>query len=157
MIAGGQLTDIGVLVIWGLVLAVFGGYTRNVQLTTQELGKALGADLDSPTGLQDAITPRWQTRNNMLVLVVLALFAIQAFVSLPWYLAATVILAVFFVGIPLTARTVIPRPMSRSIVGKIKSDLVERRLDYQRNGDVLRVSAVDDLLSLIEDAEKDVA
>ena len=150
MIDNGHMTDVGILVIWGIALLAFGAYTRNVQLTTLGLGKAIGA-AESPnsTGLQDAITPKWQTRNNIIVLVLLALFGIQAFVALAWYLAIASILAAFFVGIPVVARTVVPRPMSKFFIGKLKSDLAERKAEFERSGDSLRASVADEVLSRI--------
>jgi hypothetical protein len=140
--------DVATLLIWGVILLGFGAYTRNVQLTTLGLGKAIGA-ADSAAGLQDAITPKWQTRNNIIVLVLLLLFSIQAFVTLPWYFAIATILAAFFIGIPVVARTVMPRPMSKSLIGKLKTDLAERKAEFERNGDSVRASVADEVLSRI--------
>lgn len=145
--------EVAILLIWGVALLGFGAYTRNVQLTTLGLGKAIGA-AESSTGLQDAITPRWQTRNNIIVLVLLALFAIQAFVALPWYFAIAAILAAFFIGIPVVARTLMPRPMSKSLMGKLKEDLAERKAEFERNGDALRASVADEVLSRIAEYEQ---
>jgi hypothetical protein len=95
------------------------------------------------------ITPKWQTRNNIIVFAFLALFAIQAFVALPWYFAVASILGVFFIGIPVVARTLVPRPMSKFLVAKLKADLAERKAEFERNGDALRASVADEVISRI--------
>jgi hypothetical protein len=137
-----------VLLVWGAVLLGFGAYWKNVQGTTLALGRAIGAS-GSATGLQDAITPRWQTRNTFILFAVFVLFAIQAFVALPWYWAIAAIAAAFFIGIPLVSRTLVPREMSPPLISKLKQDLAKRKSEFERNGDSLRASVADEVLSKI--------
>lgn len=144
------MAEFSTLVVWGIALLGLGAYTRNVQLTALTLGRAIGAaGPQSAAGLQDAITPKWQTRNNIIVFVLLALFAIQAFVVLPWFFAVVSILAVYFVGIPVVARTLVPRPMSKLLIEKLKADLADRKAEFERNADALRASVADEVLSRI--------
>lgn len=69
--------------------------------------------------------------------------------ALSWYFSVVSILGVFFVGIPVVARTLVPRPMSKILIGKLKADLAERKAEFERNADVLRASVADKVLSRI--------
>ena len=69
--------------------------------------------------------------------------------ALEWYWAIVAIAAAFFIGIPLVARTLVPHAMSPSLISKLKQDLVERKSEFERNGDSLRASVADEVLSKI--------
>lgn len=69
--------------------------------------------------------------------------------ALSWYFSVVSILGVFFVGIPVVARRLVPRPMSKFLIGKLKADLAERKAEFERNADTLRASVADEVLSRI--------
>jgi len=148
----GYLTDLSVLVIYAVVFIMFGAYTRNVKLTILALGRAIGvSDPDNPNGLQDAITPRWQNRNNVINFIILALYGIQCFVTLTWYYAILVLLGTFFLAIPVAAKLFVPKPMSKELIKKIKIDLLNRKDEFQNKNDIVRAEKVDYILGRIDD------
>lgn len=144
------------LVFLGLIVMFLGGYTKNVQATTLELGKKISIDDPNlPTGLQDAITPSWQTRNNIIFFIVVALFGVQCFVALPWYYAVGTFLVVLLFGVPLISLTVVPKPMSKSIIQKITANLQERRKGFEKRGEQAKVEAAEFVLDRIKEYEEE--
>lgn len=143
--------DLWVLLFWIAVTVPFCAYTLNVQRTTLELGKRLAPDNPHlPSGLQDAITPSWQTRNNLIMYGLWILAAIQAFVSLPWYGALLLVPICFFMGVPLVSRLAVPAPMSAALVNKIRKDCEHRVRVYEKTGDNLRAEALSEILNKLD-------
>lgn len=139
------------LLLWLIIVVLFSAYTKNMQETTSRLGRTLfGTEEGSGTGVQDAITPKWQTRNNIIMIVGLGLYALVCFWVLVWYLAIVLWLVTFLLLIPLVARLFMPRPMSPHYVERIVKGLEGRRAQYLEAEDSVRVGAIDELIQRIQ-------
>lgn len=133
-------------IAWFVLIVLFSAYTRNMQTTTMNVGKSLFNSEEGP-GVQDAITPRWQTRNNILMFIGFAIYLVVCFYVFDWYWSLAVFFATFFIAIPLASRLIVPRPMSNHFLKKIETDLLKRRKEFLAVGDELRAGAVDELLA----------
>ncbi|MFH1335484.1 MAG: hypothetical protein ABII96_03115, partial [Candidatus Zixiibacteriota bacterium] len=115
------------LVVFGVLVALFSAYTKSVQETTKEIEKKLVKDDPSiPIGIQDAIMPDWQPRNNLLLMGGMFLFVIGCFYFFRWYIAIPVFLATFFLVMGISSIFIIPKPMSPIIISKIRKNLEVR-------------------------------
>jgi len=134
-------------IVLGAVIVLFSAYTRNMQETTLAIGKKLAAENPLlPTGMQDAITPPWQTRNNILVMVGWGVYAIVCFVTLTWYVAILVLLLSFTVALSIATILLVPRPMSPNLVAKIRQNMEIRLTGYKQTGDSPRAAAMQQVL-----------
>jgi hypothetical protein len=116
-----------------------------MQETTLELGRTL-FNTGYGTGVQDAITPKWQTRNNLIMFAGIVIYLIICIEQFVWYIGGLLFLVTFFIGIPVAARFFVPRPMSRHYIKRIHKDLKRRQSDFIAAGDKLRAGAVQELL-----------
>ncbi len=144
--------DVGVLVFWLAVTVVFSAYTKNYQETTLNLGKRI-SPTDSSTGPQDAIKPKAQTRNNLIMFLLWGLSALQAFVALQWYYAVGALVVSFIGAVPLISLQFIPRPGSQYFVNKITNDCESRLSDYEKAGDEERVAAMKLVLERLREVD----
>lgn len=140
---------------WFALVVLFSAYTINMQRTTRELGRKL-VNADSGAGIQDAITPKWQTQNNIIMFALLGLYAFVCFYIFTWYFAIAAWLATFFLAIPLASRVLMPRPMSRHFLDKVQKDLKRRGAEFQAAGDSIRESAIEETLKLLSEFRKTV-
>ena len=139
------------LVAWVVIVALFSAYTKNMQQTMLRLGRMLFDNGNPPgTGVQDALTPNWQTRNNIIMIVGLGVFAIVCFYFLVWYFAIALFLLTFFVLIPVVSVLLMPRPLSWHYIRKIQADLQRRQKEYGEIGDAPRAQATTELLGRID-------
>ena len=136
---------------WLILVVFFSAFTKNVQETTLQIGKNLFGAKRNSTGVQDAITPTWQTRNNVITIVLLVVYFGMAMFVFKWYIGVAIFLFTFFVAIPLTSKFLIFRPSSAFIVKKIKNNLLKRKESYKAAGDSLRAEAVTEVLSKMEE------
>ncbi len=112
-----------------LISACFAAYTKNMQGTTLSLGNQLAPDNPMlPTGLQDSITPPWQTRNNMLMFGLIVVILVYGFAILPWYLALVGFGLFFFLLVPLCSVLLMPPVGSPHYLNLIRQSL-KKRLD----------------------------
>ena len=128
-------------ILTGLVMAIAG----RMQVTTLWAGRAIappGTEQQAPNGLQDAITPRWQTWLNLGYMV--GFLAILILGSMRrWYLGvggiAGALLSQIIIGDTLLPKAVAP------YLRLIAADLAKREARYNAKGDVLRAGIARDL------------
>ncbi|OOY36777.1 hypothetical protein BOV89_10635 [Solemya velum gill symbiont] len=94
--------------MWSVLVVLFAAFTSNVQDTTLRIGMSLGDELVSSgvskTGLQDAITPSWQNRNNLISIgLIVFYFGFSLFVF-KWYVGIAVFVGTIFVAIPIASK-----------------------------------------------------
>ena len=89
---------------WIVIVVFFSAFTKNVQETTLYIGKTLFEADDDTTGVQDAITPSWQTRNNIIMFVLLAIYLGISVYIFKWYIGLLIFILTFFVAIPLVSK-----------------------------------------------------
>jgi small-conductance mechanosensitive channel len=144
---------IGILVVFGAIIAVFTAYTFNLQRTTLAIGRKLAPQNPLlPTGMQDAITPPWQTRNNILMFAGWAAYAVLCFTMLAWYIALGLLLGTFCMGVSVVSLYLVPRPMSKKFVNKIRQSMEARRTGYKKAGDQQRAAAMEEVLRWFDTA-----
>ncbi len=125
-----------ILIVFGVMVALFSAYTKSVQETTKEIEKKLAQDDPSiPVGIQDAITPDWQPRNNLLLMGGMFLFVIGCFYFFRWYFAIPVFFATFIIGMGISSIFILPKPMSKKMISKIRKNLEARLVIFQKAGD----------------------
>lgn len=131
--------------------ACFSAYTKNMQQTTLALGKQLASDNPLlPAGLQDAITPPWQTRNNIAMFALWAGVLVYGFVIFEWYWALLGFALLIFLLMPLCSLLLMPRPCSSHYVNLIRRSLEKRLEDYRAIGDEARAEAARMVLDRLE-------
>lgn len=139
------------------ISACFSAYTKNMQLTTLALGKQLAPDNPLlPTGLQDAITPPWQTRNNVVMFVLWGGVLVYGLAIFEWYWALVGFALFLFVLVPLCSVLLMPRPGSSHYVNLIWRSLGKRLEEYYATGNKARAEAahlVLDRLNSLRDRE----
>ena len=143
------------LLAWLVIVVLFSAYTKNMQETTLRMGRMLFQTEElRGTGVQDAITPKWQTRNIIIMYVALIVYAGVCVYVLVWYLGILLFLFTFFILIPVVAKTLMPRPLSYHFIDKIQKDLERRHHDYQASGNGVRAEAVNELRHRISGVSK---
>lgn len=128
-------TTIGAVVI-GVLLAA----ASRIQSTTLWAGRAIaprGSEALMPTGVQDAITPRWQTRLNLAWIVGLVVLLVAGSFQ-RWYFGAVAVIAALVAS--AAVQTILPRRLA-TYLRLIASDLANREANYRRAGDSLRADA----------------
>jgi len=136
---------------WLAVVVFFSAFTKNVQETTNFLGKKLFGNETCTAGVQDAITPSWQTRNNIIMFVFLVVFLGVSMYVFKWYVGTLIFIATFFLAIPLVSRVLMFPANSIFIVNKIKNNLINRKQTYEEAGDLLRATAVSEVLEKLKE------
>ena len=140
-----------------LVSALFSAYTLNLQKTTLAIGKRLSPNNESlPRGFQDAITPPWQTRNNVLMFVSWLLAFFGGFFLWDWYWALCGFV-IFAVGLIPVCSTLMPRPCSPHYISLIKGSLQQRLKNYRLIGDEARSEAAAFVVQRLESAYPDLS
>ncbi len=133
------------LLSWMLLVSVFAAFTNLVQTTTLDLGKKVGKSLVengiSPTGLQDAITPKWQDRNNIISWVLLAVYLGVCIFVFKWYIGLIVFLLTYFILVPVISLLLKSFSMVSKIEKLIVSSLVKKAETYEAQGDDVRAEA----------------
>ena len=139
------------IVLWLLVAALTVGFAYTMQFTaaTLSMGKELGNALtgtSTKTGVQDAVTPPWQTN---LVLTVYAGIAVVEGVMWWWlgWVSALVALAAMLPGASVV-KLVLPKPSGSHYRRLILQSMMNRYANYVRDGDVMRADAMKHLLVL---------
>jgi len=131
-------------ILAGLIAFPF-AYMLQFSAATLLIGRELTPS-DSYRGLQDAITPPWQTNLTMLVWATCA-----AIVGGMWWnlgiLSAVGGMALIIFG-AVVARQVLPKPTGNHYRGLILRSMISRYADYTRDGDKLRADAIKQLLVL---------
>ncbi len=136
------------LLIVGFLLSVFSAYGKNMQATTLKIGRELLPDVPLlPTGLQDAISPQLQTRNNILIGAGWAGYAFLCFLWLKFYIAILVLLGTFFFGVSAVSYLgLVPRPMSHRFTARIRRSMETRLNGYKNSGNKIRIAAAEEVL-----------
>jgi len=137
--------------MWLVLVVFFIAFTKNVQITTLDIGKRLYGAEPNSTGIQDAITPTWQTRNNIISFVLLFAFIGTSLYVFKWYAGLGIFLMTLFVVIPLVSNYLMYPPSSVFIVKKIRNNLVKKQKIYFEKGDSLRAEAVSEILIRLDE------
>ncbi len=147
-----EVTVIWILLVLGAGLAVFSAYTKNMQSTTLNVGRKLLPDVPLlPTGLQDAISPPAQTRNNFLIIAGWVAYGALCFWGLSFYIAILVLLGTFFIGVTAASHLgLVPKPMSKRFVAKIRQNMEFRLALYRQTGNYARMAAAEEVLRRFE-------
>ena len=136
--------------IWWLVFTIpFTAYTRNVQEITLELGRSL-SNTGSQTGIQDAITPRWQTRNNILMFIVWALLPLVFVFTDPWFNGIIVAVATIGGGILLSRLSLLLPSVRSRHIAEIRSSCEQRLEEFRAEDDLARAAAMEHVLELFD-------
>ena len=140
------------IVVFAAFLSALTGYTMVIQGTTLALGRLLVSEstFTRGTGVQDAITPKMQTRRNIVAMILFVPLFILTTYAYAWYHALWVTVVTFFAS---TAFPIIfgMRAGSIRIVSMILSDMGKRRKAYLESGDELRSNAISDLMNRIKE------
>jgi hypothetical protein len=134
------------IVLWAFVglAAIAFAYTMRFTQATLSFGRFL-ADADSGTGLQDAITPPWQTNLAMFTYV-----GVAASVGAMWWYAGwasglgAIALVLFGGGVVGVA---LPDKDAPHFGNLIQRSMISRYADFTRDGDTMRAEAMKDLLT----------
>ena len=137
--------------MWLVLIVFFTAFTKNVQLATLDIGKRLFGVETNPTGIQDAITPTWQARNNIISFGLIFVFLGVSVYVFKWYVGIGIFLATFFIAIPLVSKFFMYQPSSVFIVKKIRNNLVKRQELYTEKGDILRAEAISEVLNRLDE------
>ena len=141
-----------IIVVFAVVLSALSGYTMVIQGTTLALGRLLVSKsaLIRVNGLQDAITLKMQTIQNIVAIISFVLLFVLTTYAYAWYHGIWVIIATFLSS---TAFPIIlgMRAGSVRIVSIILSDMAKRSEAYHKSGDELRSNAIDDLINRIKE------
>jgi hypothetical protein len=135
---------VAVAVLVGAVWA----YAGRMQCVTLWAGRAITrADMEAmlPTGAQDAITPPWQTRLNLVWMIGFLVFLIVGLLQV-WYLG------ILGVVVGLIARAIVEAFLPKQVawyLRQITASLANREANYQRDGDVLRAEAAHEMFDRI--------
>jgi hypothetical protein len=135
------LSVIMTIILMGAVLVgAIHAYSGRLQATTLWAGRAiapLGSEQMMPTGLQDALTPPWQTRLQLVWLIgypaLLIVGTLQA-----WYFGIVALVLAFLVSGVVGAFL----PCNAAwYLRVLANNLANREADYQKGGDMLRAEA----------------
>jgi hypothetical protein len=140
-----MLTD---YLMWVVIIGLFSAFTENVQRATLEIGRKISTT-DSLTGLQDAITPKWQTRNNIINLFAQIYLLALSIYLFKWYVGIIVFLLIYFIATPLIRKFLMFSPQSEFILKKIISNLEKNKSLYETSGDDLRLQAINDVIARV--------
>jgi hypothetical protein len=136
------------IAIVALLLAMVNGLSMRVQGSTLYAGRALappGSESLMPNGVQDAITPSWQTRLNMVwMLGVVALVVYGSFQR--WYFGI-IGFVIFMVG-GTVAQAILPRALA-TYLRLIGNDLANREANFRKVGDGERADAAREFFDAI--------
>lgn len=129
-----------VLLVSSVAALGIGPFIGRIQATTLWVGKKIapeGTDEISPRGFQDAITPQFQNRLNILLFVCYFLVLVSG-TLIKWYLGVPALIATM-VFQSVTGRFY---PTKLSFYLKIITEDMHRRIaDYTRDGDQMRADA----------------
>lgn len=134
------------IVLWiivGMVTVAF-AYSMRFTQATLSLGRIL-ADTEVGTGVQDAVTPPWQTN-----LVMTAYIGVAAVVGVMWWHTGwgsglgALALILFGGGAVGAAFPDKDAPHFRNLILR---SMISRYADYVRDGDLMRAEAMKDLLT----------
>ena len=139
------------MLLWALVVVTGSimAFAGRVQATTLWAGRAIApADAEElmPTGVQDAITPRWQTWVNYAymggMLAILIVGSAQR-----WYLGIVAVIVAVIVQSVVGA--ILPK-RAASYLKWILVDLANREADYRKQNDHMRGDAAHDFADKVQ-------
>ncbi len=137
------------LAVWAALVATFTAYTSNVTKTTRELGGRIATSTQNAAKMMTVITPRWQTRNIVIMFSLIVIYLGVCFYILTWYLAIASFLVTVLIANPIISR-LLPRPMSQFIVSRIYRALQKRGEEFEASGDHARALACSDAIDLLD-------
>lgn len=133
-----------IVVAAGIVGAVY-AFAGNMQAATLWASRKLspaGNESMMPEGIQDAITPPWLTRLNILWMVGLLAILVGGSLS-RWYLGILgIVLFIFFCVI---IEKILPKQLA-AYIRHIAVSLANREADYRKANDAMRADAAHDFL-----------
>lgn len=128
------------------------GIAFRYQLGLTQASKVIGVQISSSeegAGFQDAITPPSSTRLTVLIwALVIALLAYAAF-TFGWG-AFGIALGVFLIVSVIAGATFIPKSDSAHFTKKIYRSMVNRYVEYEKQGDMRRAEAIKILIDRVE-------
>jgi len=134
--------DMALWLFAGLVTAIF-AYNMRFTQATLSLGQEL-AETSTGTGLQDAITPPWQTNLAMFSYIAAAAAIVAIWWQLGWQ-SGLGALALILIGGGIVG-AMLPDKDSTHFRDLIKRSMVSRYANFVRDGDQMRADAMKDLL-----------
>jgi hypothetical protein len=127
-------------ILAAVLIGVIHAYSGNILSTTLWAGRAIAPpDTEAlmPTGLQDAITPPWQTRLTLVWIIGYAALLIVGSLQF-WYFGVLAVGLALFVS--AVARALLPRRVDWYL-RLLMNSLANREANYQKQGDALRAEA----------------
>jgi|GEM_PF-1778077 hypothetical protein len=138
----------------GLLLALVFAWDLGLQRTTLAMGKKLGDHSGGQT-FQDAITPTWKV--NLTLFVWASIVVFFATCMFKFGAIVSLVLIVGFVACSAIASMVfIPKPESRHYVDLVQHSLTNRFANFNRDGDINRAQATEEILLRLREQYKEV-
>lgn len=131
-------------ILGAVLLGALNAYSARIQATTLWAGRAIvpaSYETISPTGVQDAITPPWQTRLQLVWMIGLAVVVIVGSLQVWYFGILALAVALLASGI---ARALLPKRVAWYL-HLIVNSLANREADYARDGDTMRAEAAREL------------
>jgi len=140
---------------WVFILcsAIFTAYTMVFQRATLFWGKKIAPDNKYlPAGLQDAITPKWQTIRNVVVPFLFIGSAVGGIILFRWYMALVGPLVLVLISTTISGG-MLPKPDSMFFKDRILKSL-NRRLDgHRRRSEEQRILAMEEIIKRMEGSD----
>jgi hypothetical protein len=144
------------IIIFCILLIIFlGPFVGKMQAATLWVGKKIapeGSDLYSKNGFQDAITPKFQTNLNILIITSYLLLFIMSSIKI-WYLGTVLLISVFII------KVFIERLYSNKINKYLKiiiHSMINRIADYRKCGDEMRAQAAEHMLESLDNLYNEI-
>jgi hypothetical protein len=136
------------ILLWALVAAetVLFGYILQFTQATLQFGRALGDGI-SGRGLQDAITPPWQTNVALATYTGVLLLPACLWYRSGWPAGLGAFALIVVVG--GATQKLMPKADGPHFRWLILRSMVSRHADYVRDGDTLRAQAMGELLAKV--------
>lgn len=133
---------------WVFILcsAIFAAYTMAYQKATLFWGKKIAADNELlPAGLQDAITPKWQTIRNLVLFILFLVSSVAGIIIIRWYMGLVGPAVLLLLGGFISGAMRL-KPDSRFFKDRITKDLNRRLMTYRRRSDEQRIVATEEVI-----------
>ncbi len=135
---------ITLLWIFAGIVSIAFAYSMRFTQATLSYGRSL-ADTEVGTGVQDAITPPWQTNLAMMTYICFAAVVGVMWWQIGWGSGLGSLALVLFGGGIVGA--MLPDKDSSHFRGLIQRSMISRHADFIRDGDKMRAQAMGDLLT----------
>lgn len=124
------------------------------QKSTLFWGKKIAPDNEYlPTGLQDAITPRWQTLRNLLMPILILGSSVAGIFLIKWYMGVIGPIVLFIIANFLSVT--LPKCDSRFFKDRIIRDLNRRLIFYRSRSNEPRIFPIEEVIQRMRDADSE--